>query len=81
MSTTVRLLKAYGSNNAGEVAGFPDAIAEVLIADGWAETLPTKRRGPGRPFGSRNKNKMEGLEEVAAGPLLDANPRLGRRTK
>jgi len=35
----LRLLKAYGSNVPGEVAGFPDDVAAALVASGVAVRL------------------------------------------
>jgi hypothetical protein len=35
----LRLLKAYGSNVPGEVAGFPDDVAATLVASGVAVPL------------------------------------------
>jgi hypothetical protein len=35
----LRLLKAYGSNVLGEVAGFPDDVAATLVASGVAVRL------------------------------------------
>lgn len=41
---TVRMLKRWKSNNAGEVAGFDSTTAERLIANGYADPLD----GPGQ---------------------------------
>ena len=36
---SVRLLKAYGKNNEGELCGFPSAIANALLEKGFATTM------------------------------------------
>lgn len=39
--TSVRILSPIGSLFAGDVAGFPDDVAEALIASGHAEAYAT----------------------------------------
>ena len=50
-TVSVRLLKPYGRNNAGEVCGFPKDIADVLLKRGFATTVIDARDalGEGEP--------------------------------
>ncbi len=61
----VRLLKAYGVNNAGELCGFPDEKAALLVKRGYAkaEGAPAKTAKPDPEVGAERVDKMEHGEQ------------------
>lgn len=60
----IRLLKAYGANNTGELCGFPDEKAQALIKAGIgvAEGSPAKAEAEPQPEPKR-LDKMEHGEQ------------------
>lgn len=70
----IRLLKAYGANNTGELCGFPDEKAQALIKAGIgvAEGSPAKAETAPEP-----QPKPERLDKMEHGE--QKRPRRSRR--